>query len=291
MKRSPAPLALLAVLAAVAASGQEFAGLDDISGQLSGFRRQALQQQAIPQGPVYRAMGADRGAVTTESMLEAAAIPDVTAYTVRGIDISHYQHAIDWSKVKTEGLSFVYMKATEGTDGVDDTFAANWAGAQSAGLRRGAYHFYNFCKSGTAQGAQFVRTVPADPSAMPPTVDLEESGDCKTMPAKAAFRKSFANFVATVQSAYGRLPVIYVNAKIYAKYFDGENDPYKIWIADIRHATPVVAGWTMWQYGWHGAVAGIAGDVDLDVFNGTPEMLAALSDDGSVMVASIGPQP
>jgi len=193
--------------------------------------------------------------------------------------------------VRTAGQSFVYMKATEGVDGVDETFAANWKGAKSAGLRRGAYHFYNFCKGGTAQAAQFIKTVPADAAALPPTVDLEESGDCKAMPAKAAFRKSFANFVAALQAAYGRLPVIYVNAKIYAKYFDGENDPYKIWIADIKHSSPAVSGWTMWQYGWHGTVAGITGDVDLDVFNGTPEMLAALNDDGSVLVASVGPQP
>ena len=291
MKRSPAPLALLAVLAAVAACGQEFAGLDDVSGQLSGFRRQTLQQQEIPQGPVYRAMGSGRGAVTTESLLEAAAIPDVAAYSVRGFDISHYQHTVDWSLVKTAGQSFVYMKATEGVDGVDETFTANWAGAKSAGLRRGAYHFYNFCKPGAAQAAQFVKNVPADPDALPPTVDLEASGDCRKMPAKAAFRKSFKSFVAGLQAAYGKLPVIYVNTNIYAKYFEGENDAYKIWIADIKHAAPAVPGWTMWQYGWHGTVPGIAGDVDLDVFNGTPEMLAALNDDGSVLVASVGPQP
>jgi GH25 family lysozyme M1 (1,4-beta-N-acetylmuramidase) len=36
----------------------------------------------------------------------------------------------------------------------------------------------------------------------------------------------------------------------------------------------------MWQYGWHGRVAGIkgeTGEVDLDVFNGTPQMLADLA--------------
>jgi lysozyme len=290
MKPSLAPLAALALLAAVAVSAQEFAGLDDISGQVSGLRRESLQLQSIPQAPVDGAMGAGRGGIATESQDPAAGVPDVSAYAVRGIDISHHQHAIDWSQVKTVGLSFVYMKATEGADGVDETFAANWAGAQSAGLRRGAYHFYNFCKSGKAQGAQFVKTVPADPAALPPTVDLEESGSCKAMPTKAAFRKSFANFVAAVQAGFGRQPVIYVNAKIYAKYFDGENDAYKIWIADIKHATPVVPGWTIWQYGWKGSVAGITGDVDLDVFNGTPEMLAALNADNSVLVASVGPQ-
>lgn len=264
--------------------------MDELRGQLSGIRGISQQQMLIPQAPVYRAMGADRGEVAVESVGEPAGTPDVSSYLVRGIDISHYQHTVDWSVVKTDGLSFVYVKATEGAEGVDEEFAANWEGARSAGLRRGAYHFYNFCKGGAAQAAQFVKTVPADPSDLPPTVDLEASGDCKTMPTKAKFRKSFANFIAGVQAAYGRLPVIYVNSQIYTKYFEGENDAYKVWIADIKHTTPVVSGWTMWQYGWHGTVAGITGEVDMDVFNGTPEMLASLQQDGSVLVASAGPR-
>ncbi|HXT02389.1 MAG TPA: GH25 family lysozyme [Elusimicrobiota bacterium] len=290
MTRSPAPLALLAILAAAASFGQDFPAIDDVSGQLSGIRRQTLQLQAIPQVPVYRAMGSGSGAAAAESAIDAAGTPDVTAYGVRGIDISHYQHRVDWSVVKNDGLSFVYMKATEGAEGVDEEFAANWAGAKTAGLRRGAYHFYNFCKGGAAQAALFVKTVPADSGALPPTVDLEDSGDCKAMPAKAAFRKSFAAFVTAVQAAYGTLPVIYVNSNIYAKYFEGENDAYKVWVADVKHASPDVPGWTIWQYGWHGTVAGIAGEVDLDVFNGTPEMLAALDSDDPVLVAGLGPR-
>jgi lysozyme len=292
MNRIPAPVVLLLALAAASASAQEFAGMDEFRGQLSGFRGAVEQQAQVPQAPVYRAMGSGgRGAVTAESLLEAAAIPNVSAYLVRGIDISHYQHTVDWAKVKTEGLSFVYVKATEGADGVDEEFAANWAGARTAGLRRGAYHFFNFCKGGAVQAERFIKTVSADPDALPPTVDLEESADCKTMPAKAAFRKNLASFVLKIQAAYGHQPFIYVNHNIYAKYFDGENDSYKIWIADIKHEAPDLpasAAWTMWQYAWHGTVAGISGAVDMDVFNGTPQMLAALNDGSPVMVASLG---
>ena len=291
MKRIPSILALLLALAAASASAEVFAGMDELSNRLGGFRGAAERQALIPQSPAYHAMGGgDRGEVATDSLIEAFAIPNVSGYLVRGIDISHYQHTVDWAKVKTNGLSFVYVKATEGIDGVDDEFAANWAGARTAGLRRGAYHFYNFCKGGAAQADQFIKTVPADADALPPTVDLEESADCKNMPAKATFRKSLAAFVAKIRTAYGRRPVIYVNHTIYAQYFDGENDSYKIWIADVKHEAPNLpanAVWTVWQYGWHGTVAGISGEVDLDAFNGTPEMLAALNDDHSVMVASL----
>ena len=260
----------------------------------AGIRAQTQAQSLIPQAPPLRAMGRDQRAaagqrVTTESLVEAAAIPNVDAYQVRGIDISHYEGDIDWSKVKTDGLSFVYIKATEGGDGLDDKFAANWKGAEGAGLARGAYHFYNFCKDGAVQAANFMKTVPVEAGALPMTIDLEESADCKTMPAKAAFRKDLADFVAKVQAAYGHQPILYVNYSIYDAYFNGENDTYRLWIADVKHEAPTMPGnapWAMWQYGWHGAVAGITGEVDLDVFNGTPAMLASLEGPNGIMVAS-----
>jgi lysozyme len=261
--------------------------------QFAGLRAAVQAQKAIPQRPRERVMGAaEKSRVTTESLLDAAAIPNVSAYQVRGIDISHYQGAIDWSKVSADGLSFVYMKATEGADGVDERFADNWKGAARTGLKRGAYHFYNFCKGGSVQAAQFIKTVPADADALPPTIDLEESADCGKMPSKAAFRKDLAAFVAKVKAAYGHSPIMYVNNSIYDLYFKGENDSYRLWVADIKHEAPVFpddSSWTMWQYAWHGQAAGI-GEVDLDVFNGTPEMLAALPLDNSVMVASLGPR-
>lgn len=304
MKRSPIPLAVALVLAgAAAASSQEFSGMDGLASRFSGLRAQIRAQEAVPQKPVQswdapretpmHAMGGeDRLKLTTLDLLSFAAIPNVGTYQVRGIDISHYQGAIDWSKVKAGGLSFVYIKATEGADGVDDHFAANWRGAADAGLSRGAYHFYNFCKTGAEQAANFVAQVPADADALPATIDLEESGDCGTMPDKAAFRKDLADFVAKVKAAYGHTPILYVNYSIYDKYFSGDNGSYRLWIADTGHESPSLpdsASWMMWQYGWHGAVDGIAGEVDLDVFNGTPEMLAALPADTSVMVASLGP--
>ena len=271
--RFPASFVLL--LAAVySVSAQEFTGLDDLRAQFAGVQAQAKAQKSIPQAPPLRAMGvAGRSAMTS---LDVAAAPDVSSYAVRGIDISHHQFTIDWSQVRTAGLSFAYIKATEGGDGVDEDFAQNWAGAGSAGLAHGAYHFYNFCKTGSEQADNFIRTVPAEAGVLPATVDLEESADCKTMPAKAAFRKDLAAFVAKIRSVYGRPPILYINYRIYDKYFKGEKDSYTFWIADVNHAAPSMPAWTMWQYGWHGRVAGIVDEVDLDVFNGTPEEFAAL---------------
>ena len=297
MKRTPAAgLAALLVCGAFGASAQEFAGVAGLRDSLAGLRLATAQLRALPARPARpqtaepppHAMGG--GQVMSVESLSPDAVPDASAYAVRGVDISHFQGDIAWDLVKLDGLSFVYIKATEGAESVDEKFVDNWAGASSAGLLKGAYHFYNFCKGGAEQAAHFISVVPQDAAALPMTIDLEKSADCKTMPAKDAFRADLAAFVQKVQEAYGHRPVLYVNYAIYAKYLQGENDSYKLWIADTKHVTPSMpdgSAWTMWQYGWHGKLAGIPADVDLDVFNGTPQTLAQLTQPSDVMLASL----
>ena len=48
--------------------------------------------------------------------------PSITAFPIRGIDVSHHQHAIDWPSVKRSGMKFAYIKATEGADYRDAEF-------------------------------------------------------------------------------------------------------------------------------------------------------------------------
>lgn len=220
-----------------------------------------------------------------------APVPDMGRYQVRGADISHYQGDIDWAKVQTSGLSFVYMKAYEGTDHPDDKFAENWKGAQTAGLAKGAYQFYDFCQKAKPQAAAFVKTVPYEAESLPPVIDLEQSGSCKKLPKKAKFLKDFAVMVKMFKTAYHKTPILYMPYSIYNGYFKDGKDDYKFWIVDQKTAPQLPDGkqWTLWQYDWYGKVPGMSGDVDLDVFNGTPQMLASLEGDASaraVLLAS-----
>ncbi len=38
-----------------------------------------------------------------------------------GVDVSHWQGSINWSRVKSDGVKFAFMKATEGTGYSDPT--------------------------------------------------------------------------------------------------------------------------------------------------------------------------
>jgi glycosyl hydrolase family 25 len=58
---------------------------------------------------------------------------------------------VDWGKVAKSDVAFAILKATEGGDYVDETFARNLAGAEAAGLVVGAYHFFTFCRPGEEQ--------------------------------------------------------------------------------------------------------------------------------------------
>jgi len=56
-----------------------------------------------------------------------------TAAVLEGIDVSHWQGTITWSKVAAAGKKFAIIKASEDTDFVDDHYLTNRAGARPPG--------------------------------------------------------------------------------------------------------------------------------------------------------------
>lgn len=63
-------------------------------------------------------------------------------YEVQGVDVSHYQGEVNWSKIQQAGISFAFIKATEGSRSVDERFLENWQDAAETDLCIGAYHFF-----------------------------------------------------------------------------------------------------------------------------------------------------
>jgi lysozyme len=58
----------------------------------------------------------------------------VAGGVVAGVDVSKWQGAVDFGKVKAAGMTYVFVKATEGITGVDPDYARNVAAARAAGL-------------------------------------------------------------------------------------------------------------------------------------------------------------
>ena len=52
---------------------------------------------------------------------------------IQGIDVSYWQGDINWETVREAGVSFTFIKATEGGDHLDPKFLDNWYAAKRAG--------------------------------------------------------------------------------------------------------------------------------------------------------------
>lgn len=207
--------------------------------------------------------------------------------TVPGIDVSYWDSGIDWPKVRATGQRFVFIKATESNTYSDPTFHDNWTGAKSAGILRGAYHFYRCNVDPKKQADYFVNYVKTmnDNGELPPVLDLETNDGV----AKNKIIPNVKIWLDNVEAAFGRKPIIYSGQFFLQDYLSeaGGGPPawakdYPLWLA--QYPNQYVPGmqptlprgwfsWAIWQYSDKGDVNGINAKADMDLFNGALEDL------------------
>ncbi len=194
---------------------------------------------------------------------------------VQGIDISKYQGDIDWNKVRRAGISFAYMKVSEGGDHVDERFYQNWAGAARAGVARGVYHFMYWCRTASEQAVWFTQAVPHDPTQLPPVLDLEWNHASVTCPHKVARAEALARIrkmLEIMEYHTGKRPIIYTDITFHREVLEGELPGYEFWLRSVAaepHQRYDNRDWTFWQYTATGRVPGVNGDVDRNTFVGS----------------------
>jgi lysozyme len=200
--------------------------------------------------------------------------------TLRGIDVSHWNDVIRWSKVAASGVRFAIMKATEGTSYTDPTYSQNVAGASAAGIAVGAYHFAQpSTKAGdaAAEADHFVKVARNAAGDVLPALDIERTNGLSTSELQAWVR----GWLAEVEAKLGVKAMIYTSPGFW-RYSMGDtqwfadNGYATLWVAHWGVSSPTVPandwggrGWTFWQWTdcWH--VDGISGCVDGDRYNGT----------------------
>jgi lysozyme len=192
---------------------------------------------------------------------------------VHGVDVSRWQADIDWDKLRRHGANFVYIKATDGGDHLDPMFMKNWQGAAEAGLKRGAYHFFYWCRVASEQADWFIRNVPKVKGALPPVIDVEwnHQSSCKRRPSRAVVLEKMQVFMDRLERHYGQRPVIYTTPDFYADNLQGAFLDYPFWLrSTAQHPSKVYPGrdWLFWQYSGSGLSKGVTGQIDLNVFNG-----------------------
>ncbi|MEA2746561.1 MAG: lysozyme [Myxococcales bacterium] len=192
--------------------------------------------------------------------------------TITGVDISSYQGTVSWSQIKGSGRAFAFARISDGLNSPDSKFAQNWPAMKSAGIVRGAYQYFRPTQDAGLQAQMVLDKLAAagglKPGDLPPVLDLETADGLSS---SAVVSKAKA-WLAKIEAAINVKPIVYTAAFMSATIgtsFGG----YTLWVANYGTTCPTMpSGWTDWQF-WQssdsGSVAGIAGNVDTDFFNGT----------------------
>ena len=197
-----------------------------------------------------------------------------------GVDVSRYQGAIDWERVKASGVDFVLLRSsigdgTETISGEDIRFAKNAVQAKEAGLMVGAYHYL---WAETPQDARiearfFIKTIEPYDLDFPAILDFEEPSqqDNLTNEERTEIAKVFLEEVKRA----GYYPMLYTNKSWATTYLNmDELSEYEVWLAEWFPDPSYQGDYGIWQYTAYGKVAGIDGGVDLDVcYKNYPKMI------------------
>lgn len=190
------------------------------------------------------------------------------------IDLSHHNTiAKDLTAAKDAGVRGVIHKLTDGVAMSDNTAKARKFLCDQAGLLWGLYHFLRPGNPKT-QAAFFL-----DKAARLEVLDDNTLLTCdfeKVIPLVDVL-----HFLQAIESATGRSPVLYSGN--YLK--DAGGAPacppivrYRLWMPQYGLKAVLPKGFDaywLWQWTDKGSVPGIAGNVDLNHFDGTDEELAA----------------
>jgi lysozyme len=192
-------------------------------------------------------------------------------YNIHGIDVSRYQHNIDWKAVKDMQdrqvkIGFAFIKATEGLGRVDNKFRQNWFNAKEAKVPRGAYHFFIPSKSGKAQAENFIATVSLAKGDMPPVLDIETTNGASV----ADIQQRTKDWLTMIEKHYKIKPMIYTNLDFYKNFLGEKFDGYPLWVAHyyVKDKPGIERSWSFWQHNEKGRVNGVNAYVDFNVFNG-----------------------
>jgi lysozyme len=188
---------------------------------------------------------------------------------VKGIDVSQYQGSINFTEVAISGVHFVFAKADQGAF-VDPKYATYKKDAASAGLKFGAYQFFEPNQDPVTQANKFLADAALGPGNLIPVLDVESNGGLSP----SALKKSASSWLQTVQASLGVKPLIYTDKSIWESDVEAglAAEGYPLWVASWTAPPPHLpsewSNWEFWQYSDIGKVPGISGPVDLDEFNG-----------------------
>lgn len=207
----------------------------------------------------------------------------IRPYAGQILDVSDFQSAIDWNKVKAEGIVGAIIKCGYrggqiGTLKEDAMFMKHIKGAHAAGLKVGIYMFTEGINAaeGKAEAAFALNMMQKAgiPLSYPIAVDTEsmtyyDEKKKKRMPGRAnglskAKRTEVIDAFCKEIKAHGYEPMIYASTSWLNNQLDMSKLPYKVWCAQYFSKCEYKGEYILWQYTSDGHVSGVKGDVDVN---------------------------
>ena len=190
---------------------------------------------------------------------------------IPGIDVSHFQGAVDWAKVAGSGVQFAYIKSSQGATNGDPQAVANCLSARAACVPYGLYHVFT-ANAGAEQIQNFKQRRLSLKPDLPCWLDIEPGSVTDETAPQA---------LAMLQGAFQPTDCVYCSPSTAQAYLS-DPDFQRYWLAIAHYTdepspnTVLWPGWRFWQYSATGRVEGISTPVDMDWFNGSLEDLQAL---------------
>ena len=191
--------------------------------------------------------------------------------SIHGIDASEFQGTVNWEQVRAAGIQFAMLRAGLGIGTVDGQFRRNAQECNRLGIPFGVYWFsYAYTEELARQEAEAcIRTIQDYEVQYPVCFDFEEASvsyaaslGVNVTPAMAsAFVEAFCDRVEEL----GYFAMYYSNLDYLNRIFaERLRQKYALWLAQYASA-PSLSDIAMWQYRNNGRVAGISGNVDMDI--------------------------
>ena len=227
---------------------------------------------------------------------------------IYGIDISKYQHVkgkkkypINWSQLRITNLGkiskktisgkvnfpikFIYIKSTEGSTLTNAFYRKDYIAARAHGFKVGTYHFFSTTSPAATQARHFLKHSFVKQGDFPPVLDVEPTHEqIKKMGGAGVLFSRIRTWLRIVQNQTGMKPVLYISQTFVNRYLSQAPDlkhGYNIWIARYGEYKPDIH-LIYWQLCPDGRVAGIHGEVDINIFNGYQDAFDKFAQDHAV---------
>jgi GH25 family lysozyme M1 (1,4-beta-N-acetylmuramidase) len=199
-----------------------------------------------------------------------------------GIDVSHYNTIPDWMAIANAGITFTYIKISEGVGSPDTEAGHHAAAAKQSGLKIGCYHF---CRPDTRNGGTIINDANAEaadamsrmaviPKAdLPLVLDLEDSPPWDTPLHPNEYLEWIHTFINHIKNNSGSDIMLYSRKSYLDVKLPHDHDlgKYRLWISNysITDCNKVICpvgwkDWAMWQYCEDGVI-GSSSKLDINI--------------------------